>query len=100
MGIAAEQLPAVHHDDRRTEHPFPARPLAKDAAFPLILTHGWPGSVVEYLDVIDLLVDPSAHGADAVDAFDLVIPSLPGFGFSGPTAETRLEPLPHGRGVG
>jgi pimeloyl-ACP methyl ester carboxylesterase len=59
-----------------------------DAAFPLILTHGWPGSVVEYLNVIDLLVDPSAHGADAVDAFDLVIPSLPGFGFSGPTRET------------
>jgi pimeloyl-ACP methyl ester carboxylesterase len=61
---------------------------SNDDAFPLILTHGWPGSVVEYLDVIDLLVDPSAHGADAVDAFDLVIPSLPGFGFSGPTRET------------
>jgi pimeloyl-ACP methyl ester carboxylesterase len=61
---------------------------SNDAAFPLILTHGWPGSVVEYLDVIDLLADPSAHGADAVDAFDLVIPSLPGFGFSGPTRET------------
>ena len=73
---------------------------SNDAAFPLILTHGWPGSVVEYLDVIDPLVDPSAHGADAVDAFDLVIPSLPGFGFSGPTRETRLEPLPHSRGVG
>jgi pimeloyl-ACP methyl ester carboxylesterase len=59
-----------------------------DDAFPLILTHGWPGSLVEYLDVIDLLVDPSAHGADTVDAFNLVIPSLPGFGFSGPTHET------------
>jgi pimeloyl-ACP methyl ester carboxylesterase len=58
-----------------------------DDAFPLILTHGWPGSLVEYLDVIDLLVDPSAHGADTVDAFNLVIPSLPGFGFSGPTRE-------------
>ena len=44
--------------------------------------------MVEYLDVIDLLVDPSAHGGDAADAFDLVIPSLPGFGFSGPTRET------------
>jgi epoxide hydrolase len=56
-------------------------------AFPLILTHGWPGSVVEYLDVIDALCDPRSHGGDGVDAFDLVIPSLPGFGFSGPTHE-------------
>jgi epoxide hydrolase len=59
----------------------------QDGAFPLILTHGWPGSVVEYLDVIDPLSDPHAHGGDATDAFDLVIPSLPGFGFSGPTHE-------------
>jgi epoxide hydrolase len=56
-------------------------------AFPLILTHGWPGSIVEYLDVIDPLSDPGAHGGDAADAFDLVIPSLPGYGFSGPTNE-------------
>jgi pimeloyl-ACP methyl ester carboxylesterase len=56
-------------------------------AFPVILTHGWPGSVVEYLDVIDALSDPRSHGGDAIDAFDLVIPSLPGFGFSGPTHE-------------
>ena len=69
-------------------------------AFPLILTHGWPGSVVEYLDVIDPLSTRRRHGGDAADAFDLVIPSLPGFGFSGPTHETRLEPLPHRRGVG
>jgi pimeloyl-ACP methyl ester carboxylesterase len=59
----------------------------QDGAFPLILTHGWPGSVVEYLDVIDPLSDPSAHDGDAIDAFDLVIPSLPGFGFSGRTHE-------------
>lgn len=59
----------------------------EDGAFPLILTHGWPGSVVEYIDVIDPLSDPRAHGAEAIDAFDLVIPSLPGFGFSGPTRE-------------
>jgi hypothetical protein len=57
-------------------------------AMPLILTHGWPGSVVEYLDVIGPLTDPCAHGGDATDAFHLVIPSLPGYGFSGPTRET------------
>jgi len=54
-------------------------------AFPLILTHGWPGSVVEFLRVIEPLANPRAHGGDAADAFHLVIPSLPGFGFSGPT---------------
>ena len=56
-------------------------------AFPLILSHGWPGSVVEFLDVIRPLTDPAAHGGDAADAFHLVVPSLPGFGFSGPTKE-------------
>src|SRR5262249_48054019 len=56
-------------------------------ALPLILTHGWPGSVVEFLDVIGPLSDPRAHGGDPADAFDLVIPSLPGYGFSGPTRD-------------
>ncbi|WP_042448346.1 epoxide hydrolase family protein [Streptacidiphilus jiangxiensis] len=56
-------------------------------AMPLVLTHGWPGSVVEFLDVIGPLTDPVAHGGVAADAFHLVIPSLPGFGFSGPTRE-------------
>jgi epoxide hydrolase len=56
-------------------------------ALPLILTHGWPGSVVEFLDVIGPLTDPAAHGGDPADAFDVVIPALPGFGFSGPTAD-------------
>jgi hypothetical protein len=56
-------------------------------ALPLIVTHGWPGSVVEYLDVIGPLTDPRAHGLDPSIAFDLVIPSLPGFAFSGPTTE-------------
>ena len=56
-------------------------------ALPLILTHGWPGSIVEYLDVIGPLTDPRAHGGDPADAFHLVIPSLPGYGFSGPTRE-------------
>ena len=52
-------------------------------AFPLILTHGWPGSIVEFLDVIEPLTDPAAHGGDPADAFHVVAPSLPGFGFSG-----------------
>jgi pimeloyl-ACP methyl ester carboxylesterase len=56
-------------------------------ALPLILTHGWPGSVAEFLDVIGPLSDPSSHGGNPGDAFDLVIPSIPGYGFSGPTTE-------------
>jgi pimeloyl-ACP methyl ester carboxylesterase len=56
-------------------------------ALPVILTHGWPGSIVEFLDVIDPLTDPRAHGGDPATAFQLVIPSLPGYGFSGPTRE-------------
>jgi len=58
-----------------------------DNALPLVITHGWPGSVIEQLKVIDPLTNPTAHGASASDAFDVVIPSLPGYGFSGkPTA--------------
>jgi epoxide hydrolase len=56
-------------------------------AFPLILTHGWPGSIVEFLDLIGPLTDPRAHGGDPGDAFHLVIPSIPGFGFSGCTTD-------------
>jgi pimeloyl-ACP methyl ester carboxylesterase len=56
-------------------------------AFPLILTHGWPDSIVGFLDLIEPLTDPRAHGGDPADAFDVVIPSLPGFGFSGPTVD-------------
>ena len=56
-------------------------------ALPLIVTHGWPGSIIEQLKIIDPLTDPTAHGASASDAFHLVIPSLPGYGYSGkPTA--------------
>ena len=51
-------------------------------ALPLIITHGWPGSIIEMLDVIGPLTDPTAHGGSADDAFDVVIPSIPGFGFS------------------
>ena len=50
-------------------------------ALPLMITHGWPGSMIEMLEVIGPLTDHTAHGGDAEDAFDLVIPSLPGFGF-------------------
>ncbi len=53
-------------------------------AFPLLITHGWPGSIVEFLEVIPRLTDPEAHGAHAADAFHLVVPSLPGYGFSEP----------------
>ena len=56
-------------------------------ALPVIVTHGWPGSIVEFLDVIDALSDPRAHGGDPADAFHLVIPSIPGYGFSGPTSD-------------
>jgi epoxide hydrolase len=56
-------------------------------ATPMIMTHGWPGSFVEYLDVIGPLTDPRAHGGDPANAFHLVIPTLPGFGFSGPLTD-------------
>ena len=61
---------------------------AEPGATPLLLLHGWPGSVVEFLDLIGPLTDPAAHGGTAADAFHLVIPSLPGYGFSGPLTET------------
>ncbi|MET0562780.1 MAG: epoxide hydrolase [Gaiellaceae bacterium] len=56
-------------------------------ALPLIITHGWPGSVIEMLGVIEPLTDPTAHGGDAEDAFDVVIPSIPGYGFSAEPTE-------------
>ena len=59
----------------------------KSDALPLIITHGWPGSVVEMLDVIEPLIDPTAHGGSAEDAFHVVIPSIPGYGFSSQPAE-------------
>ncbi len=61
---------------------------AQPDATPLLLLHGWPGSIVEFLDMIGPLTDPAAHGGDPADAFHLVIPSLPGYGFSGPLGET------------
>ena len=59
-----------------------------DKALPLIITHGWPGSVLEFLDVIGPLTDPTAHGGKAEDAFHLVLPTMPGFGFSGKPTTT------------
>jgi len=69
----------IHFLHVRSRHPD---------AVPLVLTHGWPGSVVEFLDVIGPLTDPVAHGGDAADAFHVVVPSLPGFGFSDKPAIT------------
>ena len=65
---------AIHFIHARSPHP---------GAMPLIITHGWPGSVVEFEKVIGPLTDPAAHGGDAADAFHVVCPSLPGYGFSG-----------------
>jgi len=62
-------------------------PSSQPGALPLVMTHGWPGSVVEFRKVIGPLTDPVAHGGDAADAFHLVCPSLPGYGFSGKPAE-------------
>ncbi len=64
----------IHFIHVRSKHPN---------ALPLIVTHGWPGSVIEQLKIIDPLVNPTAHGGSATDAFDVVIPSLPGYGFPG-----------------
>ncbi|MFC4016483.1 epoxide hydrolase family protein [Micromonospora sp. GCM10011542] len=61
-------------------------------ALPLIVTHGWPGSVIEQLKIVGPLTDPTAHGADASDAFHLVIPSMPGYGFSGKPSEPGWGP--------
>ncbi|MER7364702.1 epoxide hydrolase family protein [Nonomuraea wenchangensis] len=62
-------------------------------ALPLVLTHGWPGSVAEFMKVIGPLADPRSHGGDPADAFHVVAPSIPGFGFSGPTRETGWDLL-------
>src|SRR5215510_11700343 len=69
----------IHFIHVRSKHP---------GALPVIVTHGWPGSVVEQLKIIDPLTNPTAHGGTAADAFDVVIPSLPGYGFSGKPTTT------------
>jgi pimeloyl-ACP methyl ester carboxylesterase len=68
-----------------------------EEALPLIMTHGWPGSIVELLDTIGPLTDPTAHGGSAADAFHVVLPSLPGYGFSGEPAELGWYSGPIGR---
>ena len=60
-------------------------------ALPLIITHGWPGSIIEFLKVIGPLTDPTAHGGEAADAFHVVCPSLPGYGFSDKPAQPAME---------
>src|SRR5688572_3209002 len=74
----------IHFIHVRSEH---------EDALPLIVTHGWPGSVVEQLKIIDPLTNPTAHGASAADAFHLVIPSMPGYGLSGKPATTGWDPV-------
>src|SRR5258708_20671417 len=66
---------------------------AHESALPLIMTHGWPGSVVELLETISPLTDPTAHGGRAEDAFHLVLPSIPGYGFSDEPTELRWGPI-------
>jgi pimeloyl-ACP methyl ester carboxylesterase len=66
-------------------------------AMPLVINHGWPGSIVEQLKIVDPLTAPTAHGAGAADAFDVVIPSMPGYGFSGKPASTGWGPERMGR---
>ena len=91
---AAERLSAVPDRDRRrwTSTSSTCARSTTDA-LPLIVTHGWPGSIIEQLKIIGPLTDPTAHGASAADAFDVVIPSLPGHGFSGKPTETGWDPL-------
>jgi pimeloyl-ACP methyl ester carboxylesterase len=73
----------IHFIHVRSKHPN---------ALPLIVTHGWPGSIIELLKIIDPLTNPTAHGGSASEAFDLVIPSLPGYGYSGKPTTTGWDP--------
>jgi pimeloyl-ACP methyl ester carboxylesterase len=65
----------------------------RENALPVIITHGWPGSVIELLNVVDPLTNPTAHGASAADAFDVVIPSMPGYGYSGKPRDLGWGPV-------
>jgi pimeloyl-ACP methyl ester carboxylesterase len=78
----------IHFIHVRSEH---------DDALPLVVNHGWPGSIIEQLKIIDRLTDPTAHGGDAADAFHVVIPSMPGYGFSGKPTSTGWGPERMGR---
>jgi microsomal epoxide hydrolase len=72
----------IHYIHERGKGPKP---------FPLIVTHGWPGSIYEFMEIIGPLTDPAAHGGDPADAFDVIAPSLPGYGFSDPTHERQVN---------
>ncbi len=74
----------IHFIHVKSNHP---------GALPIIVTHGWPGSIIEQLKIIGPLTDPTAHGGTAADAFDVVIPSLPGHGFSGKPTELGWDPI-------
>lgn len=65
----------------------------REGSLPIIVTHGWPGSIIEQMKIVGPLTDPSAHGDDASDAFDVVIPSIPGYGFSGKPTEKGWDPV-------
>jgi hypothetical protein len=65
-------------------------------ALPLLMTHGWPGSIIELLKVIDPLTNPTVHGGRAEDAFHLVLPTMPGYGFSGKPTSTGWNPITRG----
>jgi pimeloyl-ACP methyl ester carboxylesterase len=77
-------------------HLIHARSRHEDA-LPLVVNHGWPGSIIEQLKIIDRLTDPTAHGGDASDAFHVVVPSMPGYGFSGKPTSTGWGPERMGR---
>ena len=102
----AERLRAAALRPRRRRagprrHPGAARAVAANpAALPLVLTHGWPGSVVEFLDVIEPLRDPAAHGGDPADAFHVVCPTMPGYGFSDKPTRAGLGRRAHRRRLG
>src|ERR1700709_571857 len=66
--------------------------LKHENALPMIVTHGWPGSIIEQMKIIGPLTDPTAHGGSASDAFDIIIPSIPGYGFSGKPTTTGWGP--------
>jgi pimeloyl-ACP methyl ester carboxylesterase len=68
-----------------------------DDALPIVINHGWPGSIIEQLKIIDRLTDPTSHGGTAADAFHVVVPSMPGYGFSGKPTETGWGPERMGR---
>ena len=89
-----ERPAAVHHRDRWAGHSFHSRSFETRNALPLIVTHGWPGSVIEQMKIIDPLTNPTAHGGTASDAFHLVIPSMPGYGYSGKPTTTGWD-VPH-----